>query len=250
MSRFHAVFFLFPLFTFFGCGEGADARDHQQEEAIESADRRAERADELWRRATNAAPPEKIAFLRRLIGTYPEFPRIVLANLTLVTYLLDPSVNKPDEAEYATIVFSERHPAEPTVSDCFKSVAHHYQLKGDLGKADLERLLPLWDSFLKRALSLSVLDSDRLVLYLYAAELCGWRGETASGVPLLKEGLKVPGGDLRMRQRMLLHLARILRDQGETRTVTDAYFEEAIALADKGAKGESKDSILAEMEGR
>lgn len=211
------------------------------------AEVRAARAEQLWRQSVGAPLLEKIPLLERLIGTYPDSPRIVEANMALVQYLLDPSTGSPERAERALSVFAERHPAEPGVSECFSWLARTHEGRGEEGASDLERVVARWAAFLEGARSLAAGPDDLAFLYLESAHVCGWRGEPRAAIPWLEKAIAQPWSDLRARQRAVLHLARFLKDEDPERALR--LYGEAMDLADRGARGASRESIQAEADG-
>ena len=228
-----------------GCGDEGKGGDVPPQEQ-ESSEVRASRAAELFRQAGIEPPPDKIPLLLRLIATYPEFSRIVEANMSLIMYLMDHSVDRVPEAEKATLIFAERHPAEPSVSECFRWLALHYRGKGETGRQALEALLPRWESYLDGALKLAKGEKERAQLHLSRAEICGWQGRTQEAVPWLREGLRIETPDLRVRQTTALQLARLLRETGESREEMLKAYQLAVKLGESSGRGESADAIRAE----
>lgn len=226
-----------------GCG-GPEPTPQEEE----SNEVRAARAGELFRQAGIEPPPDKIPLLRRLIATYPEFSRIVEAHMSLIMYLMDHSVDRVDEAQKATLIFAERHPAEPSVSECFRWLALHYRGKGDARLSALQGLLPRWEGYLDGALKLATGEKDRAQLHLSRAELCGWQGQPEKAIPWLREGLRIETPDLRVRQTTALQLARLLRDSADHREEKLQAYQTALELAEAGARGETAEAIRAEME--
>ncbi len=218
-----------------GCGDEA-----AEDPAPEFEEDRDLKARQLFVTASAKSRQDKIPYLERLIGMYPDSRFAPEAHLGIIQVLLHSTVGRADDALAKTRIFAHRHPTHPLVVEAWYWIALHWKDDAEKGP----EIVAEWKAWLDETRGRDDLDDAnfKAFLWLHSAYAADGVGDKSAAIELLDQASEWDVPDKNVQLRIAFRAGSYRAAQGKPQQARVA-FEKALQLATDGAKGVSPQAI-------
>jgi tetratricopeptide (TPR) repeat protein len=216
------------------------------EPTAEEKEEREKKALALLMKAESVRVFDKAEYYQTLLSHYPESRYTPDAHFRLVRALMDPTVDRMDDALEALRTFRSRHVDDLRVSEAYKWLVTRYH------ETDAEKegaILREWRAHLDAVRARPDLTLElKGGFWLESALAHGWNGDDLDqATRLLREAGEWELEDRSRRLEILFRLGTLEASRGEAEKAREA-FTRAVAVVRQGARGPSEEQIQAEID--